>query len=72
MANLTKEEIEQLQQQLKEKTKEVREIYDKLVEAGVVPLADDFLDVVAGGLGSFRPTITPFPDARTSSIKREL
>ena len=72
MANLTKEEIEQLQQQLKEKTKEVREIYDKLVEAGVVPLADDFLDVVAGGLGSFRPNITPFPDERTSYIKLEL
>lgn len=70
MANLTKEEIEQLQQQLKEKTKEVREIYDKLVEAGIVPLADDFLDVVAGGLGSFRPTVTPFPDATKPSYQR--
>lgn len=70
MANLTKEEIEQLQQQLKEKTKEVREIYDKLVEAGIVPLADDFLDVVAGGLGSFYPTVTPFPDARKPSFQR--
>ena len=65
MANLTKEEIEQLQQQLKEKTKEVREIYDKLVEAGVVPLADDFLDVVAGGVQ--RVTVTPCPDVRKPS-----
>lgn len=68
MANLTKEEIEQLQQQLKEKTKEVREIYDKLVEAGIVPLADDFLDVVAGGI--YYPTATPFPDATKSSYQR--
>ena len=68
MANLTKEEIEQLQQQLKEKTKEVREIYDKLVEAGIVPLADDFLDVVAGG--HYYPTATPFPDARKPSYQR--
>ena len=51
MATLTEQEIEQLQQQLKEKTKEVKEIYDKLVEAGAVPIADDFLDTVAGGLG---------------------
>lgn len=70
MANLTKEEIEQLQQQLKEKTKEVREIYDKLVEAGIVPLADDFLDVVAGGSGGYYPTATPFPDARKPSYLR--
>ncbi len=49
MATLTEQEIEQLQQQLKEKTKEVKEIYDKLVEAGAVPIADDFLDEVAGG-----------------------
>jgi len=32
MATLAEQEIEQ--QQLKEKTKEVKEIYDKLVEAG--------------------------------------
>ncbi len=48
-AELTSEEIEQLQKQLKEKTEEIRVIYNKLSEAGVVPLPDDFLDSVAGG-----------------------
>jgi hypothetical protein len=49
MATPTEQEIEQLQQQLKEKTKEVKEIYDKLVEAGVMEMPDDALDQVAGG-----------------------
>ena len=55
-AELTSEEIEQLQKQLKEKTEEIRVIYNKLTEAGVVPLPDDFLDSVAGG---FIPTVPP-------------
>ena len=37
MATMTNEEIEQLKQQLEEKKKEIDVIYDKLVEAGVVP-----------------------------------
>ena len=49
MAKLTEKEIEQLQQELKEKTEEVKAIYDKLVEAGDVPLSDDILDTIAGG-----------------------
>lgn len=49
MATLTNEEIEQLQKQLKEKQKEFKEIYDKLVEAGAVEVPDDFLDSIAGG-----------------------
>ena len=56
MAVLTSEEIGQLQQQLKEKTEEIKVIYDKLVDAGAVPLPDDFLDEVAGG---FKPTASP-------------
>ena len=47
---LTNEEIEQLQQQLKQKTEEIKEIYNKLVEAGVAPIPDDFLENVAGGV----------------------
>lgn len=47
---LTNEEIEQLQQQLKQKTEEIKEIYNKLVEAGAVPIPDDLLDDVAGGI----------------------
>ena len=49
MAALTEQEIEQLKQQLKEKQEEVKAIYDQLVDAGAVPLPDDFLDSVAGG-----------------------
>ena len=52
MATVSPEEVARLQQQLKEKTGEVKDIYDKLVEAGAVPLPDDFLDQVAGGLSS--------------------
>ena len=59
MANLSNEEIEQLQQQLKEKTEEIRVIYDKLVEAGAVELPDDFLDGVAGGFGPYLPKPRP-------------
>ena len=61
MATLTNQEIERLKQQLKEKQEEIRVIYDKLVEAGVVPVPDDILDSVAGG---FRGTITPFPSSK--------
>ena len=68
MATLSNEEIEQLQQQLKEKQEEVKEIYDKLMEAGGVPLPDDFLDGVAGGfpIPTSNPSYsqkapTPFP-----------
>ena len=61
MATLTNEEIEQLKQQLDEKKKEIDVIYDKLVEAGVVPLPDDFLDEVAGGLGPTAAYLTQSP-----------
>ena len=49
MADLSKQEIEQLKAQLEEKKAEVKDIYDKLVEAGAIPLPDDFLEDVAGG-----------------------
>ena len=49
MAKLTEKEIEQLQQELKEKTEEIKVIYDKLMEVGDVPLSDDILDTIAGG-----------------------
>ena len=57
MANLTNEQIEQLQQQLKEKTKEVKDIYNQLTDAGI-PLSDDLLDTVSGGV-SKKPTVVP-------------
>lgn len=54
MATLTSEQIEQKKQLLAEKTKEIKAIYDELVEAGAIELSDDALDNAAGG--SFRPT----------------
>ena len=70
MATLTDEEIEQLKQQLKEKTAEVRAIYDKLMEAGAIEVPDDYLDQVAGGFGGFgpgAPTAIPYSTAPTTS-----
>ena len=56
MENLTNEQIEQLLQQLKEKTEEVKAIYNQLVEAGVSPLPDDILDDISGGSCTSRPS----------------
>ena len=49
MATLSDAEIAAIQQQLRKKTKEMREIYAKLIEAGAVEVPDDYLDDVAGG-----------------------
>ena len=49
MAALTNEQIEQKKQQLAEKMKEAKAIYDELMEAGSIPMNDDELDQVAGG-----------------------
>ena len=51
MASLTNQEIEQMKKQLEEKQKEIKELYDKLMEAGAFPLDDDMLDMVGGGRG---------------------
>ncbi|MBO4455065.1 MAG: hypothetical protein J5695_05810 [Bacteroidales bacterium] len=64
MATLTNEEIQELQQQLKEKKDEINAIYDKLAEAGVVTLPDDYLDTVAGG-NPYRHTVRPLPPSPT-------
>ena len=49
MATMTNEQIEQKKQLLAEKVKEMKAIYDELVEAGAWPLSDDDLDKAAGG-----------------------
>jgi hypothetical protein len=49
MATLTNEQIEQKKQLLEEKTKEMKAIYDELVEAGAWPMDDDDLDKATGG-----------------------
>ena len=68
MATLSNQEIEQLQQQLKEKSEEIKVIYNKLVEAGAVPLSDDILDIVGGGFTP--PTSLPGRDISTDRIDR--
>ena len=49
MATLTDAQIEQKKQLLAEKTKEMKAIYDELVEAGAIELSEDDLDKAAGG-----------------------
>ena len=46
---MTNEQIEQKKQLLAEKMKEMKAIYDELVEAGAIELSDDDLDQAAGG-----------------------
>ncbi len=51
MATMTNEQIEQKKQLLAEKVKEIKAIYDELVEAGVWPLNENDLDEAAGSKG---------------------
>ena len=46
---MTNEQIEQKKQLLAEKVKEMKAIYDELVEAGAIELSDEELDKAAGG-----------------------
>ena len=58
IAKLTKEEIDQLKEQLDEKMGEFRTIYHDLVEAGGTELPEDILDSVSGGVAPL-PATTP-------------
>ena len=49
MATMTVEQIEQKKQLLAEKVKEMKAIYDELVEAGAIELSEEELDKAAGG-----------------------
>ena len=49
MATLTTEQIEQKKQLLAEKTKEMKAIFNELVEAGAIEMSDEELNHVAGG-----------------------
>ena len=53
---MTAEQIEQKKQLLVEKMKQMKAIYDELVEAGTWPLSTDDLDKAAGGLPLFGPS----------------
>ena len=50
MATMTAEQIEQKKQLLAEKMKEMKAIYDDLVEAGAIELSEEELDKAAGGV----------------------
>ena len=67
MATLTVEQIEQKKQLLAEKVKQMKAIYDELVEAGAIELTDEELDKAAGGVSGqgWRPPKfrkDPIPD----------
>ena len=47
---MTTEQIEQKSQLLAEKMKEMKAIYDELVEAGAIELSEEELDKAAGGV----------------------
>ena len=49
MANFTAEQIEQKKQLLEEKMKEMKAIYDELVEAGAIELSEEELEKSTGG-----------------------
>ena len=52
MATMTKEQIEQKNQQLAEKVQEMKAIYDDIVEAGAIELSEEDLNQTAGGRGT--------------------
>jgi bacteriocin-like protein len=71
MATMTQEQIEQKKQLLAEKVKEMKAIYDELVEAGAITpgkeLSDDELDAINGGgaLGDSFKKFEPIPQCFT-------
>ena len=75
MAKPTKQEVEQLKQQLNEKVGEFRDIYNKVVEMGGEELPEDILDTVTGGAPPVDPTIAwdkpPMDWSEWASIKAE-
>jgi uncharacterized phage-like protein YoqJ len=50
MATLPPEQIQEKKQLLVEKTKEMKAIYDELVEAGAIELSEEELEKSTGGL----------------------
>ena len=64
---MTQEQIEQKKQLLEEKMKEMKAIYDELVEASVIELSEDDLDQAAGGF-KWKFIAPPGPTSPTSSL----
>ena len=62
MATLTKEQIEQKLQQLKQLTEEVNALTKELAEAGAIELSDEELDKVNGGYVWYKSTPASNPE----------
>ena len=69
-AELSKEEIGQLKQQLDAKMAEYRAIYSKLVESGGAELPESILESVTGGMSLYPPTSSP-PNKKVASTEIE-
>ena len=61
MAALTEEQIKQKKQLLEEKLKEMKALYNELVEAGALELSEDDLDKAAGGFHTFSSVVPAGP-----------
>ena len=70
MATLTQEQIEQKKKLLEEKAKEMKVIYDELVEAGAIDLSDDELDAVAGGRSAWGTVVDTVSDWIRSIVNK--
>ena len=57
MVSLTNEQIEQKKQLLEEKMKQMKAIYDELVDAGAIELSEDDLEQAAGGFPIFSSVV---------------
>ena len=71
MATSTKQEVEQLKQQLNEKVGEFRDIYNKVVERGGEELPEDILDTVTGGSPCINPTKGPSANPTPPSAEED-
>ena len=60
MAALTKEQVEQKLQQLKQLAEEVNALTKELAEAGAIELSEEEMDRVAGGIRPTLPGGIPF------------
>ena len=54
---MTNQEIEQKKKLLADKMKQMKAIYDELVEAGSMEISEDELDQIGGGFGGIFATI---------------
>ena len=69
MSTMTKEQIAQKMQQLKQLAEEMKKLKDELIEAGVWPLEDKGLEKAAGGHSSM--SYTEYVEFMTGQVDRK-